>query len=75
MNETTAGLTVTAIKRAQIMQRTLHSWSIRVCTQEIDAIRRSSNIDMSLTGLATEQNIASAVLCQSVVIRVIIKLV
>ena len=75
MNETTAGLTVTTIKRAQITQRTLHSRSIRVFTQEIDAIRRRSNVNVSLTGLATEQNVASAVLCQSVVIRVIIKLV
>lgn len=75
MNETTAGLTVTAIKRAQIMQHTLHSRSIRVITQEMDAVRRRSNVNMSLAGLATEQNIASAVLCQSVVIRVIIKLV
>lgn len=65
MNETTVGLTITAIKRAQIMQRTLHSRSIRVFTQEIDAVRRISNVNMSLAGLATEQNVAGTILSQT----------
>ena len=75
MNEATAGLTVTAIKRAQIMQHTLRSRNIRVFTQEIDAVRRRSNVNMSLAGLAAEQNVASAVLSQGIVIRVILKLI